>query len=178
MSDILIYAFFGVILAIIFALIYLQNAQFSRKFGAYAQAIDKLAKENFTLKKRVEELGAAFKLMTSSNLNASNLNMEKLSPIIDAKVSEALKNGVAPIIESLEKMEFKQGEFQSEQRDRMYSLEEKAQTIGKITPPNFASEEDKIEEMYRKGYAPEDIARDLRVSVGRVHMVLNYRKVL
>ena len=65
----------------------------------------------------------------------------------------------------------------SEQQERLYSLEERTKSIGKITPPSFeANNENRVVEMFRAGKTPEAIARDLQLGVGQVTMILKFKK--
>ena len=64
-----------------------------------------------------------------------------------------------------------------EQQERLYSLEERTKSIGKITPPSFeANNENRVVEMFRAGKTPEAIARDLQLGVGQVTMILKFKK--
>lgn len=174
-SDILIYIIFGVFLAILSALIYLRDAQSARKFGRYEKILDALIKENYTIKKALEG---------SDNLPRSNfdygtgLNQKLIHDQIEDQVNRAISQRVIPMLQSLKNLEDTIDKFQDEQEDRMYNLEERTKNISKITPPNFDREENRIVDLFRSGKSQEEIAREMRMSVGRINMILKIHKAI
>lgn len=174
-SDILIYIIFGVFLAILSALIYLRDTQSARKFGRYEKILDALIKENYTIKKALEG---------SDNLPRSNfdygtgLNQKLIHDQIEDQVNRAISQRVIPMLQSLKNLEDTIDKFQDEQEDRMYNLEERTKNISKITPPNFDREENRIVDLFRSGKSQEEIAREMRMSVGRINMILKIHKAI
>lgn len=174
-SDILIYIIFGVFLAILSALIYLRDAQSARKFGRYEKILDALIKENYTIKKALE---GPDNLPRSNFDYGTGLNQKLIHDQIEDQVNRAISQRVIPMLQSLKNLEDTIDKFQDEQEDRMYNLEERTKNISKITPPNFDREENRIVDLFRSGKSQEEIAREMRMSVGRINMILKIHKAI
>ena len=174
-SDILIYIIFGVFLAILSALIYLRDAQSARKFGRYEKILDALIKENYIIKKALE---GGENLPRSNFDYGAGLNQKLIHDQIEDQVNRAISQRVIPMLQSLKNLEDTIDKFQDEQEDRMYNLEERTKNISKITPPNFDREENRIVDLFRSGKSQEEIAREMRMSVGRINMILKIHKAI
>nr|MBP3724962.1 hypothetical protein [Campylobacter sp.] len=174
-SDILIYIIFGVFLAILSALIYLRDAQSARKFGRYEKILDALIKENYIIKKALE---GGENLPRSNFDYGTGLNQKLIHDQIEDQVNRAISQRVIPMLQSLKNLEDTIDKFQDEQEDRMYNLEERTKNISKITPPNFDREENRIVDLFRSGKSQEEIAREMRMSVGRINMILKIHKAI
>lgn len=170
-NDILIYLCFGVILAVLFALMLAKDSQTSKKFAKFEIILESLIRENYELKKELKNIDI-------HPAPSEPLDMQEVARSIEFSVNEAVNAKVIPIIESLKAMENAIGSFKDDQQNRMYNLEERTRTINKLTPPDFDIEENRIVELYNSGKSIESIARDLRLSVGRVSMVLKVHKVI
>lgn len=174
-SDILIYIIFGVFLAILSALIYLRDAQSARKFGRYEKILDALIKENYIIKKALE---GGENLPRSNFDYGAGLNQKLIHDQIEDQVNRAISQKVIPMLQSLKNLEDTIDKFQDEQEDRMYNLEERTKNISKITPPNFDREENRVVDLFRSGKSQEEIAREMRMSVGRINMILKIHKAI
>ncbi|WP_205569804.1 DUF6115 domain-containing protein, partial [Klebsiella pneumoniae] len=84
---------------------------------------------------------------------------------------------ILPILKSLQGMEHIIEQFQNEQQERLLSLEQKAQSITKLTP-NYDAEEQKIIDLFKEGKSIEQIAKDLRIGTGNVELVLKFKKII
>ena len=160
-SDLVIYAVFAVFLIVLFAIIYVRDASITRKLSAYEKILDSLIKENYKIKKSIETSESPF-------------SMDELARKIDIRINDALSSKVIPMIESLKNLETSIDEFQSEQQDRIYNLEERTKNISRLAPRG--SESEQIQLLFKNGKTPEEIARDLHISVGRVEMILKFSK--
>ena len=67
--------------------------------------------------------------------------------------------------------------FQNEQQDKLYSIEERTKSITKLSP-NDNNDESKIVAMYQSGKSKENIAKDLRIGIGKVEFVLKFHGIL
>ncbi|PPB66468.1 hypothetical protein [Campylobacter hyointestinalis] len=166
-SEVLIYICFSVILVVMFVYLNLKDKEARKKFSKFEIVLEELIKENYQLKKQISSLP---KTQVNDDSGIIKVALEH--------VDEALNLKVAPMLESLKSIEKVIDDFQNDQQNRLYSLEERTKTFTKITPPSFDSEEDRIIELYNAGKSVESIARDLRLSVGRINMVLKFHKVI
>lgn len=175
LTDILIYASFGIFLFILFVINFLRDAQVNRKFKIYDKILDGLIKENYNLKKLINDMPVQTEIRHSGGLD---LSMDELAKRIDIRINDALSSRVIPMLQSLKKIEDSIDRFQDEQQDRIFNIEERTKNISKITPPNFDQEENRIVNMYRSGQSPEQIAKELNMGVGRVNLVLKLHKAI
>lgn len=173
-NEIIIYIAFGIILILTYIFNYIKDKESIRKFNKFELVLESLIKENYELKKLILEQGDK-----ENNIQIeSKIDMEDILKHVDLKVGEVVNSKVIPILDSLKGIEHIIGDFQNEQQNRLYNLEERTKTITKITPPSFDTEENRIIELYNMGKSIESIARDLRLGVGRVNMVLKFHKVI
>ncbi|WP_107811546.1 DUF6115 domain-containing protein [Campylobacter concisus] len=166
--EIYIFLGFGIVLAIIVALMLIKDSETNKKFARFERAIESVMQENFNLKKQISMLeGEAFK------------NSEQYEPLkkqikenIDLQVNEK----IVPIIRAIKSIERVIDDFATEQKDRIVSLEERTRDINKIAP-SVINEEEQILKMFKDGKSAAMIAKDLHVGMGRVEFVLKFHKL-
>ena len=166
--EIYIFLGFGIVLAIIVALMLIKDSETNKKFARFERAIESVMQENFNLKKQISMLeGEAFK------------NSEQYEPLkkqikenIDLKINEK----IVPIIRAIKSIERVIDDFATEQKDRIVSLEERTRDINKIAP-SVINEEEQILKMFKDGKSAAMIAKDLHVGMGRVEFVLKFHKL-
>ena len=135
-----------------------------------------MIKENYTIKKVLE--GQDSFPRSNFDYGNSGLNQKLIHDQIEDQVNRAISQRVIPMLQSLKNLEDTIDKFQDEQEDRMYNLEERTRNISKITPPNFGREEDRVVELFRSGKSKEEIAREMRKSVGQINMILKIHKAI
>ena len=134
-------------------------------------AIEGLIKENYQLKKQIKDNAKPQEIIKN------DIDMDEINHIIELKINEGLIQKISPILQNVHIIEQAVNEIKDEQQERLYSLEERTKSIGKITPPSFeANNENRVVEMFRAGKTPEAIARDLQLGVGQVTMILKFKK--
>lgn len=151
------------------------------KLSNHTKSFDKLMQINYQLNKELSELKKELNsvaMMTAGSRSGTAFSLEEISRRIDARINEALASRVMPMLESLRRLESSVDDFTNEHEERMLDLEERTKSIGKITPPSFSAEEDKIESLFNAGKSAEEIARDMHITVGKVNMVLRLRKLI
>lgn len=169
MTDIMIFIAFGVVLMIIIAVIFMKDIETTRKFSKYEKILDNLMKENHSIKKQLSTLEIV------TNLPKEDGNLQGIEEKLSTKIQSQIDEKIIPIINSIESIENTIRNFQSEQQDRIYNLEERTKSITKISPPNSRSDEEKIVSLYNEGLSIENIAKDLQLSVGKVNLILKIR---
>ena len=152
------------------------------KLSNHTKSFDKLMQINYQLNKELselkKELNSVAMTAASSSRSGAAFSLEEISRRIDASINEALASRVMPMLESLRRLESSVDDFTNDHEERMLDLEERTKSIGKITPPSFSAEEDKIESLFNAGKSAEEIARDMHITVGKVNMVLRLRKLI
>ena len=166
--EIYIFLGFGIVLAIIVALILIKDSETNKKFARFERAIESVMQENFNLKKQISMLeGEAFK------------NSEQYEPLkkqIKENIDLQINEKIVPIIRAIKSIERVIDDFATEQKDRIVSLEERTRDINKIAP-SVINEEEQILKMFKDGKSAAMIAKDLHVGMGRVEFVLKFHKL-
>ena len=166
MNEYIVYAVFGIFCLIVLAISYLRDLANSKKFNRYDRVLDTLIRENYEMKKMI------------SKMPKNEIDLSAFSSTVDFKIKNAIKEQVEPIMEIIQNLEYANKEFQSDQRDRLFGLEEMKRSFNKISPPDFGEEENRIIELYKKGKKVDEIARELRIGIGRINMILKIHKVV
>lgn len=170
-NELLLYIAFILLLAVFGAIFWLREKQINAKFSKFELAIEGLIKENYQLKKQIKEHDKPQEIVKN------DIDMDEINHIIELKINEGLIQKISPILQNVHIIEQAVNEIKDEQQERLYSLEERTKSIGKITPPSFeANNENRVVEMFRAGKTPEAIARDLQLGVGQVTMILKFKK--
>ena len=166
--EIYIFLGFGIVLAIIVALMLIKDSETNKKFARFERAIESVMQENFNLKKQISMLeGEAFK------------NSEQYEPLkkqIKENIDLQINEKIVPIIRAIKSIERVIDDFATEQKDRIVSLEERTRDINKIAP-SVINEEEQILKMFKDGKSAAMIAKDLHVGMGRVDFVLKFHKL-
>ena len=166
--EIYIFLGFGIVLAIIVALMLIKDSETNKKFARFERAIESVMQENFNLKKQISMLeGEAFK------------NSEQYEPLkkqIKENIDLQINEKIVPIIRAIKSIERVIDDFATEQKDRIVSLEERKRDINKIAP-SVINEEEQILKMFKDGKSAAMIAKDLHVGMGRVEFVLKFHKL-
>ena len=166
--EIYIFLGFGIVLAIIVALMLIKDSETNKKFARFERAIESVMQENFNLKKQISMLeGEAFK------------NSEQYEPLkkqIKENIDLQINEKIVPIIRTIKSIERVIDDFATEQKDRIVSLEERTRDINKIAP-SVINEEEQILKMFKDGKSAAMIAKDLHVGMGRVEFVLKFHKL-
>lgn len=171
MSEILIIGVLAAILALIAGYVYIKDSDANRKFARYEKVMEALVQENHAIKKRLEQIA-------TRNLNdAENIDVEALEERILSKIDSRVNSKIIPVFNTLQSLENSIDSFQSEQQDKLFSIEERTKSIGKITPDEN-NDESRILAMYQSGKSKETIAKDLRIGVGKVEFVLKFHGIL
>ena len=170
-NELLLYIAFILLLAVFGAIFWLREKQINAKFSKFELAIKGLIKENYQLKKQIKDNAKPQEIIKN------DIDMDEINHIIELKINEGLIQKISPILQNVHIIEQAVNEIKDEQQERLYSLEERTKSIGKITPPSFeANNENRVVEMFRAGKTPEAIARDLQLGVGQVTMILKFKK--
>ena len=138
-NDLIIFVIFGLILTVLFVLVFIKDLEAARKFSRYDKAIEN--------------------------------NLEQ-------RLNEKINQKITPIINTLQGIESSIDNFQSQQQDRLFTLEERTKSISKISAPIGEDDEKRIVQMYSEGKSVESIAKELCVGVGKVELTLKLRELI
>jgi len=149
------------LMVIIIIMMSIKDSETSRKLSRYEQSIDSLSQQNHTLRKEILQL--------TKNREKFMIEMEE---ILKDSVKEQVQQSVYPLIQSMREIENVMQSFQDEQIERIDKIEEQRAEIN-YTPKNRAiSNEKLIITQFANGKSEAMIAKDLRIGIGEVDLVL------
>ena len=167
------YMIVGIALVSILGLAYLfiKDLENQRKLKSYEKSIEDLNKQLYNFQKKFDSLK-----------ENSQSDMQNSSKSIDAKVNEMraelqndLKNALSNISPLIDVLEGIQKSFQIHKNKidlRMEQIEERVKSVLSISNILSSSDEERIVSMFKEGKAPEEIAKELRLTKGEVDFVL------
>lgn len=168
-NDLIIFVIFGLILTVLFVLVFIKDLEVSRKFSRYEKAIESLMQELHAVKKQVANF---------SQSEPAEFDVVQLENNLEQRLNEKINQKITPIINTLQGIESSIDNFQSQQQDRLFTLEERTKSISKISAPNGEDDEKRIVQMYSEGKSVESIAKELCVGLGKVELTLKLRELI
>lgn len=151
----------AVLVVIIFLIVTLRDSDMAKKLSRYERSIDELAQQNHRLRKEILELS-----------KRSNKFVDDMNDIVEDRVREQIQQGVYPLIESMREIENVMQSFQDEQILRIDKIEERSNDISYLPSRASVSNEKLIIAQYGGGKSEAAIAKDLRIGIGEVDLVL------
>ena len=168
-NDLIIFVIFGLILTVLFVLVFIKDLEAARKFSRYEKAIESLMQELHAVKKQVANF---------SQSEPAEFDVVQLENNLEQRLNEKINQKITPIINTLQGIESSIDNFQSQQQDRLFTLEERTKSISKISAPNGEDDEKRIVQMYSEGKSVESIAKEQCVGVGKVELTLKLRELI
>ena len=157
MYDYLIYGAIAFIFFIFLIYIYTKDSETSKKFFLYEKAIEDLNKKLYDIEKELK--------------NSSNISKDELKEYIDEVIEENLQKITQFILSAKEEEEKRFEKIESTIEDKFAGLEDKIKGFT-VIPENYQTNEKKIVSLYNKGLSVSEIARNLRIGIGEVELVL------
>lgn len=153
----------GVIALVVIMLIMMsiKESETNKKLSRYEQSIDNLSQQNHTLRKEILQL-------------AKNRDkfMDKIDETLDGRVKEQVQQNVYPLIQSMREIESVMQSFQDEQVERIDKIEEQRVELNYNPKSTTVSNEKLIIAHFSQGKSEAMIAKDLRIGIGEVDLVL------
>lgn len=159
-----IVAAIGIVLFLIMILVfsYIKDVETSKKLTIYEKSIEDLNKKIYQLEKEVKNV---FKS------NSGEIN--DLHRDIDDDISIKVESMSVPILTSIKKIESSFGDFKDDIHEKITELEERTKLIGSMSAASaYRSNDEKIISMHKEGFSEHEIAKDLRIGIGEVDLVL------
>ncbi len=150
-----------VLVFILFFLISLRDQEVSKKLKVYEKIIEDLNQESHKVSKKIDTL-----------VSDKSINIDDIEVIIATEVKEKVEESLAPLIESIREIEGVMQNFQDEQIRRIDALEDGKKTVNFIAPNMVDSNEKLIISQFKKGKSEAMIAKDLRIGIGEVDLIL------
>lgn len=152
------------LVVIIFLMVYIRDIEVNKKLMIYEKSIEELNYQNHVLNKTLNELISASK--------EPALDAKALESKILGSVKEEIHQSVFPLVASLQDVEKIMQNFRDEQSGRIDRLESRTKEMGFASSSPSSSNEKVIVSQYAKGRSEAEIAKDLRIGIGEVDLVL------
>ncbi len=149
------------LVVIIMIMMSIKDSETSKKLSRYEQSIDNIAEQNHRLRKEVLQL----------TKNREKF-MAEVEETLEGKVKEQVQQSVYPLIQSMREIENVMQSFQDEQVERIDKMEERRNEINYTPKSTTISNEKLIIAQYGQGKSEALIAKDLRIGIGEVDLVL------
>ncbi len=149
------------LVVIIMIMMSIKDGETNKKLSRYEQSIDNLSEQNHRLRKEILQL----------TKNRDKF-MNEMDETLEVRIKDQVQQSVYPLIESMREIENVMQSFQDEQVERIDKIEERRTEIN-YTPKNTTiSNEKLIIAHYSQGKSESLIAKDLRIGIGEVDLVL------
>lgn len=171
-SDLLLWLVVSLLIFAMFAYMMIKEKENIAKINELGKMIEDLNKQYHYLKKESLDEQEQEKEEIDTEAIKEELK-EELLQVLEQKINQ----NIIPILSALKEVEEVIEEFQSEQKNRLLNLEQKTQSITKLSP-SYDNEEQKVIELFNQKKSIEQIAKDLRIGMGRVELILKFNKLL
>ncbi|MCV3453868.1 hypothetical protein L8W55_03550 [Campylobacter sp. FU_520] len=171
-SDLLLWLVVALLIFAMFAYMMIKEKENIAKINELGKMIEDLNKQYHYLKKESLDEQEQEKEEIDTEAIKEELK-EELLQVLEQKINQ----NIIPILNALKEVEEVIEEFQSEQKNRLLNLEQKTQSITKLSP-SYDNEEQKVIELFNQKKSIEQIAKDLRIGMGRVELILKFNKLL
>ncbi|EAK9944265.1 hypothetical protein A0Z86_08015 [Campylobacter lari] len=171
-SDLLLWLVVALLIFAMFAYMMIKEKENIAKINELGKMIEDLNKQYHYLKKESLEEQEQEQEEIDTEAIKEELK-EELLQVLEQKINQ----NILPILSALKEVEEVIEEFQSEQKNRLLNLEQKTQSITKLSP-SYDNEEQKVIELFNQKKSIEQIAKDLRIGMGRVELILKFNKLL
>ncbi|EAI3905487.1 MULTISPECIES: DUF6115 domain-containing protein [Campylobacter] len=171
-SDLLLWLVVALLIFAMFAYMMIKEKESIVKINELGKMIEDLNKQYHYLKKESLDEQEQEKEEIDTEAIREELK-EELLQVLEQKINQ----NIIPILSALKEVEEVIEEFQSEQKNRLLNLEQKTQSITKLSP-SYDNEEQKVIELFNQKKSIEQIAKDLRIGMGRVELILKFNKLL
>ncbi|AJC91435.1 hypothetical protein CSUB8523_1714 [Campylobacter subantarcticus LMG 24377] len=171
-SDLLLWLVVALLIFAMFAYMMIKEKENIAKINELGKMIEDLNKQYHYLKKESLDEQEQEKEEIDAEAIKEELK-EELLQVLEQKINQ----NILPILNALKEVEEVIEEFQSEQKNRLLNLEQKTQSITKLSP-SYDNEEQKVIELFNQKKSIEQIAKDLRIGMGRVELILKFNKLL
>ena len=138
-----------------------KESETNKKLSRYEQSIDNLSEQNHRLRKEI--------LQITKNRDKF---MNEMDETLESRIKDQVQQSVYPLIGSMREIENVMQNFQDEQVERIDKIEERRTELN-YTPKNTTiSNEKLIIAHFSQGKSEALIAKDLRIGIGEVDLVL------
>ena len=157
----------ALLVVIIFLMVYLRDIEVNKKLAIFERSIEELNYQNHVLNKAFNDIAK------QENFDAKAFERKML----ELNKSD-IQQTIVPIITSLQDIESIIESFKEEQSARIDRLESRTKEMSNLSSSGTSSSNEKmIIAQYSRGRSEAEIAKDLRIGIGEVDLVLKLANV-
>jgi len=159
--EVLAFIGLSLLVVIIFLMVYIRDIEITKKLAIYERSIEELNYQNHVLNKSLKELNTKEEFDTKAF-------ERKMLELTKQEVQQTL----LPMVGSLQDIEDIIERFKEEQTARIDRLESRTKEMSGLPTGTSSSNEKMIVAQYARGRSEAEIAKDLRIGIGEVDLVL------
>ncbi len=159
--DLIAIIAFTLVLSIIIFFIYIKDKEVNKRFSIYEKSIEDLNKRIFLLEKNQKKI-----------MQQENLNIEQELKKIENSIKFRVEESIAPLTKSIKDIHWIVNKFQNETDSRIETLETLTKEINALISSSENIDENRIIELYKEGMSIDEIAKNQKISQGKVGLVL------
>ncbi|NCD13192.1 MAG: hypothetical protein EOL93_11640, partial [Epsilonproteobacteria bacterium] len=162
--EVLAFCGLAALVIIVFLMVYIRDIEVNKKLSIYEKSIEELNYQNHVLNKTLNELRSVEK--------KPEFDTQEFEKKIMNSVNEEIRKSVLPVVGSLKEIESIIQHFKDEQSNRIDRIESRTKEMSFVSSSPSSSNEKMIITHYSKGKSEAEIAKDLRIGIGEVDLVL------
>lgn len=156
-------AFIGLtaLVVIIFLMVFVRDMEINKKLLIYEKSIEELNYQNHVLNKAINDIS-----------KKENVEMKVFEQKMIERMKSEVQSTVLPMISSLQDIETIMENFKEEQSARIDRIESRTKEMNCLPSSTSSSNEKMIVAQYARGKSEAEIAKDLRIGIGEIDLVL------
>lgn len=156
-------AFIGLtaLVVIIFLMVFVRDMEINKKLLIYEKSIEELNYQNHVLNKAINDIS-----------KKENVEMKTFEQKMIERMKSEVQSTVLPMISSLQDIETIMENFKEEQSARIDRIESRTKEMNCLPSSTSSSNEKMIVAQYARGKSEAEIAKDLRIGIGEIDLVL------
>lgn len=156
-------AFIGLtaLVIIIFLMVFIRDMEINKKLLIYEKSIEELNYQNHVLNKVINDIA-----------KKENIEIKAFEQKMIEQMKSEVQNTVLPMISSLQDIETIMENFKEEQSARIDRIESRSKEMNYLPSSTSSSNEKMIVAQYARGKSEAEIAKDLRIGIGEIDLVL------
>lgn len=156
-------AFIGLtaLVVIIFLMVFVRDMEINKKLLIYEKSIEELNYQNHVLNKAMNDIS-----------KKENVEMKVFEQKMVERMKSEVQSTVLPMISSLQDIETIMENFKEEQSARIDRIESRTKEMNCLPSSTSSSNEKMIVAQYARGKSEAEIAKDLRIGIGEIDLVL------
>jgi hypothetical protein len=162
MMDMIVIIAFSLVLLILIAYLYFKDQGLLQKLSAYEGVIDELGNRIYTLENKKIEVPKI------------DIDIESELAVIEKKLNDKINDLSDPIlktIRAIKELESNMLQIEESVNERINKIEESTK-LSALSVNSAQVNENRIIDLYKKGFSAEEIAKKERVPQGEVDLIL------